>query len=126
MANKLHSISIVILAIFLVSCASAPQQQLEIVQAEERSVTVAGHGEVKLAPDIAIRIIGIDSFDNDVIIASDENQEIASNVMDVLRPYNIEEADIYTDFLNTYPETNQNTDSIIRYIVNRKIKVTIR
>jgi uncharacterized protein len=130
MTVKTCSILIVILAFMLGSCAPAPaqelHQQIEIIEAEERSITVSGTGEVMVAPDIAILLIGIESIDKDVIVASDENDEIATKVVGVLRHYNIDESDILTDYINTYPEMNGDLDTILKYYVVRKIKVTIR
>jgi uncharacterized protein len=119
-------ISLALVAIILVSCAPAPQQQIEIVQAEQKSITVFGEAEVYVAPDVAILDVGIETFNADLIIASDENVEIASEVLQVLSHNNIQESEIHTVNINTSPEVTQGSSSIRRYTVSRRIQIRIR
>jgi uncharacterized protein YggE len=115
------------LSLFLFSCATpTPIQEFQVVQAEQRSITVTGTGEVKVAPDLAEVIFSVYTANKDLVTAKEENDEISRNVLEVLRKYKIEENDIKSDYLNIFPETSDSTPEIYRYGVKNGFKVTVR
>ncbi len=112
-------------ALPLISCAPAPEQHLEIVQAEERTVTATGYGEVNVVPDYAVWVVGIESYDRDVVVATDENEAIASDMLNVLRHYNITDENIHVEFIDTTPDVNYDAELVTRFIVSRVMRITI-
>ncbi len=115
------------LSLFLLSCATpTPIQELQVIQAEQRSITVTGIGEVNVAPDLAEVVFSVYTANKDLVAAKEENDEISRNVLEVLRNYKIKESDIKSDYLNIFPETSDSTPEIYRYGVKNGFKVTIR
>lgn len=115
------------LSLFLFSCATpTPIQEFQVVQAEQRSITVTGIGEVKVAPDLAEVVFSVYTANQDLIAAKQENDEISRNVLEAIRSYEIDENDIKTDYLNIFSETSESTPQIYRYGVKNGFKVTVR
>lgn len=116
-----------VLSLFLISCTTpASIQELQVIQAEQRSITVTGIGEVKVTPDLAEVVFSIYTVNKDLIAAKEENDVISKNVLEVLSDYKIEENDIKSDYLNIFPETSESTPEIYRYGVKNGFKVTVR
>lgn len=112
-----------VMIVTIVGCA--PAQDIQIVQSEERSITVLGEAEVLVMPDSVQFVIGIQTEKRTVVEAKETNDEIAQRVMAVLKTYEIEEKYIRTDYLNIDPDTNYSTSHIQGYIVNLKTYVTV-
>lgn len=115
------------LSLFLFSCATpTPIQELQVIQAEQRSITVTGVGEVKVTPDLAEVVFSVYTANKDLVAAKEENDEISRNVLETIQGYKIDENDIKTDYLNIFSETSESTPEIYRYGIKNGFKVTVR
>jgi uncharacterized protein YggE len=88
--------------VLLASCA--PQREMQLIQAEQRSISVSGHGEVKVSPDVAQIIFLIRTQNRDIPIAEESNRKISAKVRAALKQFNIKNSDIKTEYLNITPE----------------------
>jgi uncharacterized protein len=115
-----------LLTIFLFSCGPAPAQEIQIIEAEQRSITVSGSGEIKVSPDLAEVVFVIYTADKDVTLVKEQNEEISNKVLAVLKKFDIAEKDIIADYLSVFAETPDDSPVIYRYGVKNAFKVTIR
>jgi uncharacterized protein YggE len=125
---RLRVFAAVLLALALAACA--PQepvtQNFEIVQAEQRSITVRGHAELMVRPDVAVVTLNIVTLHRDLTIAEEENAAITAKVVGVMRHYNVGEKDIALELVHSYPESDSNSPNIRRYIVEQLMRVVVR
>jgi uncharacterized protein len=112
-----------VLSLFIFGCA--PAQEIQIIEAEERSISVTGLGEVKVAPDMAEVVLGIYTLNRDINVAMEENDENTQNVLEALKKHNIDEKDIQIDYLNINSKTSDNSQNVYQYEIKNNIKVTV-
>ncbi len=115
-----------VFSILLFSCAPAPAQEFQIIEARERTISVNGTGEIKAPVDMAEVMFGIYIVNNDIALAKEENEEILQNAYMAIKHYEIPEKDITIDYIGTFAETaNNDPISITRYGAKSAIKVTM-
>lgn len=115
------------LSLLLLSCATpTPIQEFQVMQTEQRSITVTGIGEVKVAPDLAEVVFSVYTANKDLVAAKEENDDASRNILEAIRIYEIDKNDIKTDYLNIFSETSESTPEIYRYGVKNGFKVTVR
>ncbi|MEW6241026.1 MAG: SIMPL domain-containing protein [Chloroflexota bacterium] len=131
MSQKIQSIVLVVIAIMVIALLMRPQEQqlptvqeFQIVQANERTITVAGEGEIKVKPDRMKFVIVITTRQKELEPAKEENERIIQEVTKVLEDYGIAEDDIKMDFLRIKTDATQ--ARVYNYIVEQDIQVTLR
>jgi uncharacterized protein YggE len=112
-----------VLSLFIYGCA--PAQEIQIVEAEERSISVTGIGEVTFVPDVAEVILGVYTSNLDFDLARKESDENTNKVLEVLKAHNIDEADIQIDYLNINTSPVDNSQNEYQYNVRNNIMVTV-
>ena len=121
MLNKLIAIFI------LVSVLSASPLS---AQDNKRSLVLNGHGEVKMAPDMAIVDLGVESQGPTAKAALEANTRDMAALMATLRSSNIEDKDIQTSNFSVQPryddKPNVNPPKIVGYAVNNAVSVAVR
>ena len=92
-----------------------------------KRITVVGHGEVKVTPDVARVTIGVQSEGKDAAAALADNNTKMQALIDALKNAVIAEADIQTVGFSIYPTYNYDspTPQITGYQVNNAVNVKV-
>jgi uncharacterized protein YggE len=134
MRNKI--LSLVLLAasaVFAIGAYSKLAQAAPVVQTTTsetpRTLSITGHGEVSLTPDIAYVYVGVHSEHEDAGTAVADNNEQAQTVIDALRDAGIAAADISTSnfslwYSQNYDVEGKPTDA--KYMVDNSVFITVR
>lgn len=125
MKKKILFVSLfVLLTLVLSSCSVFDSTDKNL-----RSMSVSGHGEVYLIPDIAYINIGTRSEATDVAQALSNNNDQAQAISSVLAEKGIDSLDIQTTAFNVYPYQNYGPDgqpSEMKYVVENTVNVKVR
>lgn len=89
-------------------------------------IVVIGTGEVKVEPDIASIMIGVETSAPTTQEALAQNSAQAQAIIDQIRQLGIEERDIQTTGINIYPVYDNEGRNITGYTVNNTVNVTVR
>ena len=134
MRNKILSlILLAVIAVFAIGAYSNLAQAAPVAQTTTsdfpRTLSINGHGEVSLTPDIAYIFVGIHSEHEDAGDAVAENNDQAQAVMDALKDVGIKAEDISTTNFSLYYSQNYDingkpTDA--KYVVDNTVFITVR
>ena len=139
MSNKILSfiLLLAVAALGVTACASPLAQAAPVAQATEpatgsefpRTLSINGHGEVNLTPDIAYIYVGVHTENEGAGAAVAENNEQAQSVIDALKDAGIQAEDIGTTNFSLYYSQNYDfegrpTDA--RYVVDNTVLITVR
>ncbi len=95
-----------------------------------RTMTLAGHGEVRIAPDMAVVMIGVLSQGDTAADALKANTAAMQAVLASLREAEIEEKDIQTSNFTVQPRYDYNTGNqpprLAGYDVSNNVTVAVR
>ncbi len=96
-----------------------------------RSISLSGHGEVRLAPDLAIVTVGVMSSAATAREALDGNTKSMATIMAALKDAQIEMRDIQTSnfMVNPrydYSQNNAQPPKVVAYDVSNNVTVTVR
>jgi uncharacterized protein len=134
MRNKFLSYILLLSAAALVIAAcSTPLAQAapvsQTVSETPRTLSINGHGEVSLTPDIAYIYVGVHTEHEDAGTAVDENNDQVTTVMDALKAAGIKPEDISTTNFSLW--TSQNYDfegnpTDTKFVVDNTVFITVR
>lgn len=105
------------------------------VQAEEakmpRTVSISGHGEVRVVPDIAMVSVGVTSQGQTAREALDSNTKAMKTLLETLKKAGIEDRDLATSNFSVgprldYGNNNGQPPKTVGYDVNNMVTVTVR
>jgi len=90
-------------------------------------ITVNGEAVVKVQPDQIIISFGIETWDKNIIVAKQENNEIMKKAVAVIKESGIPDKDIQTDHLSIEPryDSNYEKKNFIGYFVRNTFVVTV-
>jgi uncharacterized protein len=96
-----------------------------------RMITIVGHGEVKLAPDLAIITLGVMNSAATAREALDANNTAMNNVMTALKAAGIAATDIQTSNFSISPrydygQDNRQPPKVVAYDVSNTVTITVR
>ena len=96
-----------------------------------RTMSLSGHGEVRMAPDLAIVTVGVMSSAATAREALDTNTKSMEGVMASLKEAGIELRDIQTSNFSVNPrydygQNNAQPPKVIGYDVSNNVTVTVR
>ena len=96
-----------------------------------RSISLSGHGEVRMAPDLAVVTVGVMSSAATAREAPDANTKAMQGVMASLTAAGIEARDIQTSNFSVNPrydygQNNAQPPKVIGYDVSNNVSVTVR
>ena len=101
-----------------------------LAQENRRPLVLNGHGEVKMAPDMAIVDLGVESQGPTAKAALEANTRNMATLMAMLKSANIEDKDIQTSNFSVQPryddKPNVNQPKIVGYAVNNAVSVAVR
>ena len=96
-----------------------------------RTISLSGHGEVRMAPDLAIVTVGVMSSAATAREALDANTKSMEGVMAALKDASIELRDIQTSNFSVNPrydygQNNAQPPKVIGYDVSNNVTITVR
>jgi hypothetical protein len=91
------------------------------------TISVSSDGKVTVLPDVGYISLGIETKDQDVKAAEDENSKIMDDIMKALKDFDIKDSDIKTTGYNIYPQYAEYSDEKpTSYSVNNNVEVTVK
>jgi uncharacterized protein len=116
---------IIIVLLFIIEC-TVKAQQPQLID-EQSKISVKGEAVVKVQPDQILITFGIETWDNNILIAKQKNNDIMTKGMAVIKDTGIEEKDIQTDYLSIEPryENNYDKKNFLGYFVRNTFVVTV-
>ncbi len=116
---------VVLLTLALGACQAAPQGQSAL-----HTISVTGTATTRLAPDIVVMTLGVQTQGRDVAEAVSENNRRSAEVIGVFRSAGVDGEDIQTTYFNVYPQQQYDqfgtlTGEVV-YWVDNTITVRIR
>ncbi len=115
----------VLLALALGACGAAPQRQTAL-----HTISVTGTARTRLAPDIVIMTLGVQTQGRDVAEAVSENNRRSAEVVGVFRSAGVAAEDIQTTYFNVYPQQQYDQFGVLTgevvYWVDNTITVKVR
>ena len=94
-----------------------------------RTITVTGTGMVTMTPDIAYIYLGVQTQDSSASTAMQENNTRAAALIEAVKSFGVEAADIQTTNFSIYPQNIYDGDNNVigtTYIVQNVVYVTVR
>jgi len=118
----MNKIALNILLILTAICFVQAQQSDDRPQ-----IMVNAEAVVKVQPDQIIITFGIETWDKDVMIAKQKNNEIMKKAMAVIKESEIPEKDIQTDYLSVEPRYDDDYEKkdFIGYFIRNTFVVTL-
>lgn len=101
---------------------------LPVLALADSTLTARGNATLRVTPDIAILSVGYAGEDSDSSAAQQKTADAITAVVKALTALGIEDADIVTSYLNTYPVYNYTDEAqtLRGYRVEHMLAVTIR
>jgi uncharacterized protein len=94
-----------------------------------RNITVTGEAEVKVPPDEVILTLGVETWDKDLSVAKQRNDEIVARVLKVAESHGVAPQHVQTDFVSIEPRYklgNYEPGDFIGYFVRKTIVITLK
>jgi len=110
------------LLVLAVICFVYPQQF-----DDRPKIMVNGEAVVKVQPDQIVIDFGIETWDKDIMIAKQKNNEIMKKAMTVIKESGIPDKDIQTDYLSVEPRYDDSYEKkdFIGYFIRNTFVVTL-
>ena len=101
---------------------------MEDIQLGTRFIAVIGEAEIMATPDEAVAAFGVETVNNDLNKAKEENDEIVNRLISTTKELGINSSDIQTDYLEIEPkhEWFENRYEFLGYYVRKSIVITIK
>ena len=113
-----------LLAIMLLTaCASCALAE------DDRVLKVTGSATVTLAPDTVTIRLGVNTKDQNVQTAQQQNAQIMETVKRAIFALGVEEKDVITDYFNVYNTTDYSADGQPKkeyFVIEHMLRVTVR
>ena len=95
---------------------------------DPRRVSVSGHAEIEVEPDIATVQMGIFVFDRDLLKAKQETDGKIANVLGAFKKLDVKSDDVRTTQLHVKPKYKERDDNwlFVGYEITRSVTVTVR
>ena len=120
--RRLATMSLALLLVFAAAChASDPSE------AGPRLITVNGHAEVKVVPDLVQLTLGVETVDVDINQAKAANDERVEAVLASIEEHGVERRYVQTDFLTIEPRYKDRyiTSELLGYVVSKSMVVRL-
>jgi len=119
---SLRTLSVLAMSIFCVLTASAQDQR-----PHPRIITVTGTAEIKVPPDQVVLTFGIETTNQDVVMARDQNAERMKKVLALIRQAGVADKDVQTSELSMKPNlSEERTPRLLGYTVTEMITLTLK
>jgi uncharacterized protein YggE len=99
-----------------------------------RTITVVGAGKAAGTPDVAFVTVGVETRDESVQVAVDDNAEIMNDILDALKALGIADADLQTSNYSVFTESikprmeleSEEAEGTLVYHVRNQVSVKVR
>ena len=119
----IKTILVLTVAFALSACVTSPSEP----HAQPRTITVAGDAEIRVVPDEVILTVGVETWDEDLDDAKEENDDIVQKLLNLVGDYDIDPKHVQTDYVNIEPRYDDyGRDDFIGYFVRKTIVITLR
>jgi uncharacterized protein YggE len=100
----------------------------QLAPAEPGVITVTGEAEVRVVPDEVLLTLGVETWDEDLRTAKNQNDERVKAVLAIAQSYGVEARHIQTDHISIEPryEDNYEKEDLIGYFVRKTIVITLK
>jgi len=90
-------------------------------------INVSGSAEVKVAPDEIRLSVGVETRDENLDVARQQNDERIACALAFLKGAGVKEKDVQTDFISIEPDYNYNSSHVkpVAYIVRKSIEIRV-
>lgn len=112
--------------LIVMTMCSIRAQQTQLFD-DRPKITVNGEAVVKVQPDQIIISFGIETWNKNIMVAKQENNEIMKKAVAVIKESGIPDKDIQTDHLSIEPryDSNYEKKNFIGYFVRNTFVVTV-
>jgi len=93
----------------------------------EPQINVSGSAEVKVAPDEIHLSVGVETRDENLNVAKQQNDERISSALAFLKGGGVKDKDVQTDFITVEPDYDYNKSHVqpVAYIVRKSIEIKL-
>jgi len=123
-----RNILFVVAALALVLFAGTASAPEPVRAAEERLITVTGDADVKVVPDEVLILLGVETWDKDLGVAKNQNDERVKKVLALTQEFKIESKYVQTDQISVEPryEDSYAKRDFVGFFVRKSIAVTLK
>jgi uncharacterized protein YggE len=91
------------------------------------SISVTGEAVVKVAPDVVVMTLGVETLDESLATSKKNNDEIVKKVLALAQAAGVEAKDIQTDYVNIEPRYDEvlTKRTFVGYYVRKTIAITL-
>jgi uncharacterized protein len=93
---------------------------------EARTISVEGHGEIKVDPDMAGLALGVTIVDLDVLHAKQQCDKTMSDILELVKTLGIQPDDISVTELHVGPQYGGQNNALVGYETTREITIKLR
>lgn len=97
---------------------------------EKAQIQVQGEAVVRVAPDKVTVVFGIETWDKDIMVAKEQNNDILSKAKEAIAKAGVAKKDLQTDHLSIHPRYRSGSDykkeDLIGYFVRNSISVVLK
>lgn len=119
----------VLAAAALLSVFVSPLSQgLRSERTDPRTITVSGDAEVRVVPDEVILTLGVETWDEQLTVAKNQNDFRVQKVIRSVKKFNIEPKHIQTDHISIEPvyDGYHYQNKLVGYYARKSIVITLR
>ena len=119
---------VIVLAVCMVAFVNAQPLQAQTPNAN-RTISVTGDAEVKVAPDEVVLILGVETSDRNLATARRQNDDRIKRVLALTKDFGIDPKYVQTDQMSVDPryKSSYYTDSdFIGYFVRKTVVITLK
>ncbi len=94
-----------------------------------RTISVTGEAVVKVEPDTVVATFGVETYDNEIVAAKEQNKDVIQKAFAAVRELGIEENAIQTDHISIeprYKDSSYERGSINGYFIRNTFAVTLK
>jgi uncharacterized protein YggE len=132
--RKMLHVALLTVALLVVVTGCSNAANASSATPPNRTITVVGAGKASGTPDVAYVTVGVETRDDSVQVAVDDNAEIMNDVLDALKALGIADADLQTSNYSVYTERvtprlgpeAEETEGDLIYQVRNQVSVKVR
>lgn len=117
---------ITVIVAMLLMCGMAWGQRATLYD-DRAKITVNGEAVVNVKPDKIVINFGIETWDTDIVVAKQKNNDILKSAKAAMKESGVSERDIQTDYLSIEPrwKSEYRKEDFIGYFVRNTVVVTL-
>jgi len=114
----------IVVCLFLSGLVSARQLP---PSSDARTITVTGDAVVQVIPDKAVILLGIETWNKEIQLAKQQNNNILRQAREVIKKARVKEKDAKTDHLSIEPryKSESRRENFIGYFVRNSISIIL-